>query len=155
MSAATVRAALVATLQSIDATGSYTLDLSASTHEGIPPAGRPAGQVAYVYRGEGTYTRDPEASLGGWMRTGRWGITLYATSDSTSGADRETLLDTMESDIMDALDASLLSGGALGAAGVIDVQQVEMRPIFGTQPGAQSHPVALDLVVTLAFIRGR
>jgi hypothetical protein len=155
MTAAAVRSALVATLQTIDGTGSYTLDLSASTHEGVPPAGRPAGSVAYVYRGEGSYSRDPDATLGGWMRTGRWGVTVYATSDSTAAADREGLLDTMESDIMAALDASLLSGGALGAANVIDVQQVEMRPIFGSQPGAQSHPVALDVVITLAFIRGR
>ena len=153
-----VREALAATLATIDGTGSYTLDLSGAgaVLYGMPPAtGRPAGHRAYVFRGEARYTRTPEATLGGWMREGSLGITVLTPSDSTASADREAGIDAIERDLMDAIDAALSTGGDLAAAGVLDVTDVSIRPIFGSAPGASVHPVAVDATIQLTYLRGR
>lgn len=153
-----VRAALAAMLATIDGSGDYTLDLSGAgaVIYGLPPAtGRPAGHRAYIFRGEARYTRGTPATLGGWHRVGSWGLTLLTPSSSTAPADREAGLDSIERDLMDAIDAALLTGGALADAGVLDVTDVALRPVFGSQPGASVHPVAVDATLQITYLRGR
>jgi hypothetical protein len=154
--AAQVRTALLNMLRSIDGTGSYTLDLSGSTYSGMEPGtGRPAGVSAFVWRGRASLTRDPAATLAGWMVERVHALTIYNIPAAQSNADREAALDVIEYDALTAIDAALSTGGALASVGVLDVTGIEIVPRFASQPGAQAQPSAVDLLLTLRYLRGR
>ncbi len=153
---AQVRGALVTMLQGIDGAVPYALDLSGSTFHGMEPLGsRPAGPQAYVWRGQASYARADQATLGGWLSERTYALTVYADSADRTNSSRETQLDTIEADVMTALDAALLPGGALGAVNVLDVTDIQFIPRFASQPNAQSQPCSLDVLITLRYIRGR
>ena len=146
--AASVRAALMSMLQSINGSGGYTLDLSSTSFHGMEPIGaRPAGQQAYLFRGRAGYARADQATLGGWLVNRQYGVSVYAQ--------REAQLDVIETDILAAVDAALLPGGALGSANVLDVPEVEIVPQFASQPNAAQQPCSALVLITLQYIRGR
>lgn len=154
--AATVRAALMTMLQSINGSGGYTLDLSSSSFHGMEPLGaRPEGQQAYLYRGRAGYARADEATLGGWLVNRQYGVIVYADSTDRTNSTREGQLDIIETDFLKAVDAALLPGGALGAVNVLDVPEVEIIPQFASQPNAASQPCSALVLITLQYIRGR
>jgi len=154
--AATVRGALMTMLQSINGSGGYTLDLSSSSYHGMEPLGaRPEGQQAYLWRGRAGYARADEATLGGWLVNRQYAVSVFADSSDRTNSSREGQLDTIEADILKALDAALLPGGALGAVNVLDVPEVEIVPQFSSQPNAASQPCSALVLITLQYIRGR
>ncbi len=154
--AATVRAALMTMLQSINGSGGYTLDLSSSSYHGMEPLGaRPAGQQAYLWRGRAGYARADQATLGGWLVNREYVMTVYADSADRTNNSREGQLDVIEADLLKAVDAALATGGALANINVLDVTEVELRPLFASQPNAAGQPCACDIHITLQYIRGR
>ncbi len=156
MSSSQVRTALITMLQSINGILPYTMNLSTSTFSGMEPAtGRPAGQIAYVWRGRASITRDPDATLAGWMVERVHALTIYNPPDSQDNADRETALDVIEADILNAVDEALGNGGALASINVLDVTNIEIVPRFSSQPGSQTQPSAVDVLLTLRYLRGR
>lgn len=156
MSSSQVRTALITMLQSINGVVPYTMNLSTSTFSGMEPAtGRPAGQIAYVWRGRASITRDPDATLAGWMVERVHALTIYNPPNSQDNADRETALDVIEADILTAVDEALGSGGALASINVLDVTNIEIVPRFASQPGSQAQPSAVDVLLTLRYLRGR
>jgi len=154
--ASQVQTALVSMLQAINGLVPYTMNLSDSTIVGMEPStGRPAGQLAYVWRGRTTLVRDPEATLGGWLVEKVHACTVFNPPTAQQNTARETALNVIEADVLAAIDAALASGGALAAIGVLDVTNVEIVPRFSSQPGAQAQPSAADVLITLRYIRGR
>lgn len=154
--AATVRAALMTMLQSINGSGGYTLNLSSSSYHGMEPLGaRPAGQQAYLWRGRAGYARADQATLGGWLVNREYVMTVYADSADRTNNSREGQLDVIEADLLKAVDAALATGGALANVNVLDVTEVELRPLFASQPNAAGQPCAADVHITLQYIRGR
>ena len=154
--AASVRAALMTMLQSINGSGGYPLDLSSTSFHGMEPIGaRPAGQQAYLFRGRAGYARADQATLGGWLVNRQYGVSVYADSSDRTNAQREAQLDVIETDILAAVDAALLPGGALGSANVLDVPEVEIVPQFASQPNAAQQPCSALVLITLQYLRGR
>jgi hypothetical protein len=151
-----VRTALISMLQSINGVLPYNMNLTSSTFSGMEPAtGRPAGQIAYVWRGRASISRDPDATLAGWIVERVHALTIYNPPSSQDNADRETALDIIESDILNAVDQALGSGGALANVYVLDVTNIEIVPRFASQPGSQAQPSAVDVLLTLRYLRGR
>ena len=154
--AADVRGALIAMVKTINGSGGYTLNLASTTYDGMEPLGaRPEGQQAYVWRGRAGYARADQATLGGWLVVRQYAVTVYADSSARTNASREGQLDTIEADLLKAVDAALQPAGALGAVNVLDVTDVEIVPRFASQPNAAAQPCAADVLITLQYIRGR
>lgn len=150
------RAAMVSTLQAIDGSSPYTLDLSGT---GAVVVGRPPGSVqssldvvAYVYRLDSTDNRGDAAPLRSWHRVQNVGISFYVTADTTSGADREAVMDAIHDDLHSALSVSLVTGGALATAGILQAYDLRLAPFYGSQQVHSSSSVIVDAQLTLDYI---
>ena len=157
---AQVRAALKATLTGIDSGESTysTLDLTGTgaVNDGEPPrtTGTSTTGVAYLWRDKGTHSRGGEADLG--AREGRvdWHVAIYGTPAARTGTAREAWLDGAEEDLLVALEASLDSGGDLAElAAFLDVETLEVTPLYGTQTNAPE-PVGIWAHFSTIHIRG-
>ena len=150
------RTPMIATLQAIDGSAPYTLDLSGAGQvvEGRPPSNvrPPDSALVYVYRLDSTYTRGEPAPLKSWDTVQRVGVSFYVHSATQDGAAREAVMDNIADDLHSALAASLTTGGALATAGILQCSEIAVAPFYGSQQAHKSHPVIVDAQLTLHYI---
>lgn len=147
---------MIATLAGIDGSSPYSLDLSGvgAVVAGQPPTNHRSSlaAVAYVYRLDSTYSRGEPAPLRSWDVSQRVGVSFYVQADSMSGADREAAMDDIADDLHSALAASLVTGGALATAGILQCSEVQVAPFYGSDQSRKAHPVIVDCALTLLYI---